>query len=204
MKYRILAAAAASCIAGSAIAGAYEPAPVERVVVAPAPVAPVTPDWTGFYAGAQGGYGFGDAEIFGDEVDHDGFVGGVHAGYNHDFGRFVLGGEADLNYANLEVDEGLDFPEAKIDQLHRLKLKAGWDTGRALVYGTAAAAYANLDASDDDLSDWGWGVGAGVDVMVRRNISTGIEYMYHEFDDFDDTGLDVDIHTVQARVSYHF
>lgn len=204
MKYRILTTVAASCIAGSAFAGAYEPAPADTVVVAPAPapVARVTPDWTGFYLGAQAGYGFGDAEAGGVEEDFDGFLGGVHAGYNHDFGQFVLGGEIDYNFAELEFD---DAPDVKIDQVARIKLKAGYDTGRALVYGAAGAAYANLDNGlGDDFNDWGWAVGAGVDVMVRRNISAGIEYMYHQFDDFDDQGVDVNANTLTARVSYHF
>jgi outer membrane immunogenic protein len=93
--------------------------------VASAPIAsaapPSVPSWTGFYAGANIGYGWGDAKTgttgngtsisfpaiaplpnsFSFAGAHkqgvDGIIGGVQAGYNYQFSaRWVLGFEADI------------------------------------------------------------------------------------------------------------
>ena len=58
----------------------------------PKPVAPVAPvfDWTGPYVGAQLGWGWASIVESGDpDIDGDGYVAGVHAGYNYDFGNIV-------------------------------------------------------------------------------------------------------------------
>ena len=232
MKLMTLTAAGA-LFAGAAYAGGIAPAPVEPVLMAPAPIAMPTQDWTGGYAGASLGYGGvnldGDAEILDDiltgeddgededdffDVDGDGVVGGAFAGYQYDFGNFVLGGEIDLNAANLDFDDDsfydvFDYEEesdggVSVDQIHRAKLRAGFDAGNALVYGVAGAAYAQADVFGEDMSDTGYVVGAGVDYKVAPNVVVGGEVLYHQFDDFDDTGIDADVTTVQARVAYQF
>ncbi|MEM7615950.1 MAG: outer membrane beta-barrel protein [Pseudomonadota bacterium] len=197
MKSISLAALVASALAVPAFAGNIEPAPVETPIIAPAPPpAPIGVDWTGFYVGGQAGYGFGDVE----GTDFDGFLGGLQAGYNYDFGSYVLGAEVDYNFGELD----LDGDAGSIDQIGRFKVKAGYDAGRALIYGTAGAAFADADIGGDDLSDIGWTVGAGIDYLVTDNIIAGVEYLYHNFDDFDDSGSDVDANTIAAKVSYRF
>ena len=64
-------------------------------------------NWTGFYLGIQGGYGFGQADHianFGPAIldvsgtfSADGGIVGVTGGYNHQFGHFVLGLETDVS-----------------------------------------------------------------------------------------------------------
>ncbi len=198
MKRHLIALSAVFAATTPALAGNLAPAPVDAPVVAPAPVpvAPIGVDWTGPYVGAQLGYGFGDA----DGTDFDGVLGGVHAGYNYDLGNWVVGAELDYNFANLELDGSDDT----IDQIGRLKAKAGYEIGQALLYGTAGGAYAEADVGGSTLSDFGWVAGAGVDYMVSDNIIAGVEYLYHGFDDFDDSGVDVDASTVAAKVSFKF
>ena len=68
----------------------------------------------GGYIGASAGYGWGNADTsyeatgfsgFGSSIDANGFIGGIYGGYNHQFGNgFVLGGEADINYAHVRGD----------------------------------------------------------------------------------------------------
>jgi len=157
---------------------------------------PLTRDWSGAYAGAQVGYGFGDV----DGTDFDGVVGGVYGGYNYDLGRIVLGAEADFSLGDLSIDGGDD----SIDQVARLKARAGIDAGRALFYGTAGAAYASGDIGGASLGDFGWVAGAGVDVQVTERITAGVEYLYHDFSDFDDTGADVSANSVSARIGLSF
>lgn len=199
MKKYLVATAAIFAVATPALAGNLAPAPVDEPVVAPVPAAPVAPigvDWTGLYAGAQLGYGFGDAE----GTDFDGIVGGGQVGYNYDFGKWVLGAEADYNFADLSLD-GVD---GSIDQIGRLKAKAGYEVGKALLYGTAGGAYAEAEIDGEDFDDFGWVAGAGVDYMVTDNVIAGVEYLYHGFNNFDDSNADVDANTIAAKVSYKF
>jgi len=85
--------------------------------VAPVPV----PDWTGFYLGVHGGYGFGDQDwtlvdnpgrgtpaSLGDEVaspDLDGFLGGAQVGFNYQIDSLVLGLEGEFAFADISGSE---------------------------------------------------------------------------------------------------
>jgi outer membrane autotransporter protein len=219
----IAISAAGALVAGSALAGGVNPAPVEPVLMNPAPpVVMSSEEWTGGYAGLSLGYGAVDTDagtflntnsqsIAGLGFDGDGAIGGAFAGYQYDFGQFVLGGEVDLNAANLDFDQdgfrnnttGVNGG-AEFDELHRLKLRAGYDAGNALIYGVAGAAYMSGSILTQDVSDTGYVVGAGVDYKVAPNVTVGGEVLYHRFDDFDETGIDFDATTVQARVAYQF
>ena len=63
--------------------------------------------WTGFYAGVSGGHGWGTTTTTpanpGGTIDNNsnGWTLGGQLGYNVDMGGFVLGGEADLQWANI-------------------------------------------------------------------------------------------------------
>ena len=230
--------AAGALFAGAAYAGGIAPAVVEPVPMAPAPIVMPSQDWTGGYAGLSAGYAGvkldGDADIldsildadddeedgiFGGafDVDGDGVVGGAFAGYQQDFGRFVLGGEVDLNAANLDFDDDdffggdVSFEDEEdaesgvsVEQLHRAKLRAGYDMGNVLVYGVAGAAHAKADVFGEDMSDMGYVLGAGVDYKVTDSVVVGAEVLHHQFDDFDDSCIDADITSLQARVAYQF
>ena len=85
--------------------------------VAPVPV----PDWTGFYLGVHGGYGFGDQDwtlvdnpgrgtpaSLGEEVaspDLDGFLGGAQVGFNYQIDSLVLGLEGEFSFADISGSE---------------------------------------------------------------------------------------------------
>ncbi len=186
----VIALTAAPVLAGSL----DQPVMTEQPVVQAAPIA-ITGDWTGGYVGGQLGYGNVDAG----GTDGDGAFGGLHAGYQSDMGTFVVGGEVDYDFADIELDGG-----GSIDNIARLKLRGGYDMGNALIYATAGAAYADADIGGSNLSDWGWLAGIGLDVKVSSNVSVGGELLYHEFDDFDNSGVDVDATTLALRASYHF
>lgn len=196
MKHIIAIALASTVMSASAFAAdaiVYnEPAPASAPMIAPGF------DWTGPYIGVQAGYAWADIDPAG--VDADGVLGGIHAGYNYDFGGFVVGGEVDYDFANVEIDGGI----GEIDGVARAKLRAGADLGQVLVYGTAGGAYATADVGGADLDDFGWLVGAGVDFAATDKIIVGAEYLYHDFSDFDNTGLDVNVHTLKAKASFKF
>jgi outer membrane immunogenic protein len=120
-KSLVVAAGASVLLAGSAWAAdlpTRKGPPVAPVYVPP----PFT--WTGFYVGANAGYGWANGNnnnnvfpivgavglngntIFptGHNSNNGGFVGGIQGGYNYQFGigqGFVLGGEVDIDYADI-------------------------------------------------------------------------------------------------------
>lgn len=195
MKF-VTAAIASLIAAGAANAGGYT-APV--VEAAPVEVAPVVTmdasDWSGFYAGLQYGQGEATASFDGEEADTDFDAYGVHGGYNHDFGKYVLGGELDYNKVDLDNDGG----DA---DLTRLRARAGYDLGRFLPYVTLGAAHIS---GDDDLSETDVTYGIGADYKVTEMFTVGAEYTKQDFSDVDNVdGLDLDTDMVQVRASYHF
>ena len=108
------------------------PAPAP-VAVAPAPI-PRGSDWTGFYAGGQLGYGQVETPAFSE--DQDDLIYGLHAGYNYDLGNFVVGAEIDYDWTQIgDSGSGID-----LDNVARLKLRAGYDAGQFLPYITAGMA----------------------------------------------------------------
>ncbi|MBF9032350.1 outer membrane beta-barrel protein [Rhodobacterales bacterium HKCCE3408] len=200
MRALILSSAAALGLAAPAMAGGMNaPAPEMPVTVAPAPVSP-SYDWTGFYVGGQ--LGFGDVNTDGAaNVDGDGVLGGVHAGYNWDFGNVVLGAEVDYDTSDIELDGGA----GTIDDVARARLRAGYDFGNGvLAYGALGGAYAGATIGGVEQEDTGWLAGAGVAYDMGNNWVVGGDVTYHQFDDFDGTGVDVDVTTATARVSYRF
>ncbi|WP_134681181.1 outer membrane protein [Paracoccus ravus] len=189
-SYAILAGLAAT----AANAGGYA-APVVEAPVTPVVVTDVEPvsDWTGFYAGVQYGKGNADeVEGISEESDIDGF--GLHGGYNHDFGQFVLGGELDYNRISMDAtDEDAD--------LWRLRGRAGYDAGKFLPYATLGVA----QLEGDELSETGITYGLGVDYKINEQFTVGAEYNRNDFKDVADVdGADLDTDLFQIRASYRF
>jgi len=183
----------------AALAGGPVTTAPEPYVQAPAPiVARPDGDWGGFYAGAQ--LGWGNVYSDGAGLGGNGAIGGVFGGYRYDFGRAVVGAEIDYSAANIDLAAG----DNSLDSVARLKLQAGYDLGRALVYVTAGGARAETTLGGDSVSDSGWFAGLGMDYNLSDTWSVGGEVLTHRFDDFDNSGIDVKATTVQARVAYRF
>lgn len=218
MTFRIFSAAIAALIVPAAPALAQK---LDEPVVEPVPVATAAAPvfaWDGAYAGAQLGYGYADtdasdadtnddgiADTIQDTVDNigedgEGLIGGVHGGYNFQNNAFVYGGELDFDFADIELDDNA----GDIEGLLRIKGKAGYSFGRTLLYGTVGGVYGYGEIADDDFDDFGWLAGAGVDVYATQNVTVGLEALFHDFEEFDDSDVDVSLTTVVARVSYRF
>ncbi len=199
MKSNLIALLLAFAPAVPAFAGgAGEPIPEPEVMATPMVVAPPSVDWTGFYAGAQLGYGNVDSN--GGGLDGYGALGGVLGGYRFDFGKTVAGVEVDYDVSDVDLNAGA----GSIDNVARLKLMAGYEFGRALVYGTVGAAQASATVGGADLSDTGYFGGVGVDYSINDRLGVGGEVLQHSFDDFDASGVDLDVTTVKARVFLQF
>lgn len=189
-------AALAAAVATPALAAG--PTPVESApVVMAAPAPPPGYDWTGFYAGAQIGYGDFGANT--GIPNANGTIYGVHAGYMWDMGTWVWGIEGDYDGADVTFVTGED-----VDYVARLKFRAGYDAGRTLIYATAGPAWMKVSNAGVDLSDGGWFAGVGLGTALGNQWIVGAEILAHQFDNFDGTGVDLDATTVTLRASYRF
>jgi outer membrane immunogenic protein len=133
----------------------------------PRAAAPAVADWTGFYLGIHGGYGWGDTSVkdfdlgvigFHDPEPKGGLFGG-QAGYNWQRGNFVGGFEIDYSFASLKDSQSVDFYirclfdgtlnlEKKIDALASARARAGFLIGPDLyLYGTGGIGWARTKGS---------------------------------------------------------
>lgn len=172
--------------------------------------AAVAGEWTGWYAGAQLGYSYGEFDLDSvtspDSFDTDGVVGGVTGGYMRDYGLWVAGVELQYDFADLSYSE--ESGSGSFDGIARVKARFGRDFGRGLGYVSAGVVYTNFDGEDGltDLSfdDPGYSVGVGYDYQVTENWVVGGEYQFHQFNDFGEDGNDVSFNTLHVRALYRF
>jgi outer membrane immunogenic protein len=150
-------------------------------------------DWTGAYGGFQFGVLDGEASGAGGGSETAG-IAGFHAGYGVELGGFVVGGEVDVDLGEISLGD------VALDNVARLKLRAGSEVGRSFVYGTAGVARADTSLG---VGTGGFaGIGAGWRLGARTTI--GGEVLYQQFDDIDGSGVDVDGTTATARVTFSF
>ncbi|MCG7495114.1 outer membrane protein [Thalassobius sp. Cn5-15] len=186
----ILTGVVATLTAAPAFAGSADPAPVDPTPE-PVSLAPVAAPWTGGYVGLNLGY----ADIEAGALDADGGFYGLSAGYDYDLGDWVIGGGID--YDRLDIDLGGN----DVESAARLKVRAGYDLGDGLLYGTAGAVRIDVDTLGDDT---GYFIGAGYEHRVTDQVSVGGEILYHEVDDFNGSGVDVEATTIAAKVNFRF
>ncbi len=190
--------AASPVLAGGLDQAIIEPAPAP---VMAAPPVMASADWTGFYAGAQLGYGTleADPDVFAPD-DVDGALAGIHLGYLQDLGNFVVGGEIDHDWADISAETAA----IDVDTITRLKVRAGYDAGNLMPYLTAGGARVSYSGGTESESDGGF-FGGGVEYKVTDSIRVGGEVLQHRFNDFDGvTDQDLDATTLAARVSFQF
>ena len=158
-------------------------------------------DWNGAYVGISAGYGWLR------DVDRqftpplrssgDGVVFGAQVGYLHQFGAFVLGGEAE--YTRLDINfEG--FP-IDVEGAFATKARAGFAFDRLLLTGHAGATYITTNIG---LEDWGWVAGLGADYLLSDNIVAGVSWDHMQFNRFDGTLIDGQLDLVKTRLSFKF
>lgn len=200
LTHTLIAAFGATAIAAPAFAGSIQPAPMEPMIQAPAPVAmTMGRDWTGGYAGLQLGYADVGTSI--DGLEGDDMIGGLTAGYDWQFGNFVAGVGVDADIADIGVGTVPGLGDLTLERVYRLKARAGYSFGDGLLYATGGGVGADIDGLGYDT---GYFIGAGYEHMVTNNISLGGEVLYHEFDNFKDSTVDVDATTFQIRANYRF
>jgi outer membrane immunogenic protein len=165
---------------------------------APGPVVVPLNTWTGFYVGAQVGYGFGQSSgtqnangtffpVVPYSIDPAGVLGGGHVGFNYQTAALVVGAEADVEASNLNgattifaFDQTYVF-NVKADTLASVRGRIGWAQDRLMLYGTGGVAWGHVSTPPlDALNGWrtGWTAGAGAEYALPRNWSAKVEYRY--------------------------
>jgi len=182
-------------LAGQAFAGGIGE-PVPEAPVEAAPVEAESFDWTGFYVGFSAASG--DANDSVSTFDTSGY--GVQAGYLHDLGTLVVGGE--LAYSKTDIDGSATDMTAT-----RLKLIGGYDAGRFLPYGFIGVADIELKDPAGNLSDTvgSYGIGARYAFGSKGQYVTGLEYIVEDKNDFgNDVDADLKFEEVALRFDYRF
>jgi outer membrane immunogenic protein len=193
----------ASIAAGMGAANAADLAVPTPVYKAP-PV--VVSDWSGFYIGVAGGYGFGSTSfdpfwssssgpgLPGDNASPKGGLVGGYAGYNWQFGSWVTGFEVDFSGADIEATS-TNFNQ-KTDELASARARLGYTVlPNLLAYGTAGAGWGHTTLNttgpnftlfgenglESSVSQFGWVAGAGLEYKVWGNFIARAEYLHYDF-----------------------
>lgn len=161
-------------------------------IYSPAPAS----GWSGFYAGINGGYGWGtltrEPAGGGPQTVNNtgGWNLGGQAGYNVDMGGFILGAEADLQWSSVGYTEdipGIGSFKAGIDFYGTLRGRAGMAFGQVMPYVTGGFAAGRGTASvtngvgvttSQSATHMGWTAGVGLEAQATQNISIKTEYLY--------------------------
>jgi outer membrane immunogenic protein len=164
--------------------------------------------WTGWYVGVNGGGGWGQTShtatftapgfaplSTGNFNTNGGIVGGT-VGYNYQFGQWLVGGEADLDWSNIQGTfnspalGGAASLSSQLNWLETTRARVGWIWNRAVFYGTAGAALGGVTTSasaagagaaltgSDTQTRFGWTAGAGIEYAFTNNISAKVEYLH--------------------------
>jgi outer membrane immunogenic protein len=194
------------------------------------PVLAAAYNWTGFYVGVMGGYGWSQNVHSGGAVASTndlkgGFAGGT-VGYNWQApgSQFVLGLEVDAAWSDMKYREAFILGttlEDRIRSMGSVTGRVGFAADAALVYVKGGYAWADnrlalLAGATTLFSESrlhsGWTIGGGVEYGFTPNWSAKAEYMYSSFSDSNylaaftpgGVALGMDIHTAKAGINYRF
>lgn len=205
LKILMIAAASAG---GADVAWAAD-LPARVYTKAPVPAAVL--DWTGGYVGVNVGVavggegnsalnipGFPSAETF--NLASAGALGGAQAGYNYQFGNWVVGAEADIQGIGNEKHtnciltcNGVNSATVSQDVswFGTVRGRVGYATGPILNYFTGGFAYGGVRTSDAEVlggvpagsvafnrTRTGYVLGSGLEAAIGGNWTAKIEYLY--------------------------
>jgi outer membrane immunogenic protein len=216
-----------------ALSGTANAADLQRRGAAPAPAAapvyqPVVYNWTGFYAGINGGWGFGNSNwadsAGGSTRDFDisgGLIGGT-LGYNWQSGAAVFGVETDLAWSNIDGTTRAACPlgcRTENIWLGTARGRLGYAMDRWMPFISGGAAFGDIKASTPGFpgareNSVGWTLGGGLEFALAGNWTAKGEYLYVDLGDLNcsaancggagQTKVDFNTHIVRAGLNYRF
>jgi len=183
-------------------------------------------NWTGFYLGAHGGYGWGSS----DGIDLRGGFAGGQIGYNwQGMGSpWVLGIEVDSAWADFGRSDSFVTPfgilsaSSEANYVGSARARVGYAFDRTMLYITGGLGWVHNELSanatlgpftagiSDSKFHIGGVVGAGVEHAFAPNWSGKVEYIYAAYNSQTYFGgvlggisADADVHTVKVGLNYH-
>jgi outer membrane immunogenic protein len=217
MSRTLTSIAALALLSGAALAAdipVYEPP-------ADVPAAMAAYDWTGFYLGAFGGFGWGDYDFdynppnVGD--DTEGWLAGGEIGAQMQWNSIVLGFETDIAGTGIDGSNSCPNPafdcDTEINWLGTARGRLGVAFDRFHFFGTGGFAYADVTGetvflpggaippsgtpvNGEDNLLIGWTAGAGAEAQFANRWTVKADWLYYDLDEenFDiDNGLVVDV-----------
>jgi outer membrane immunogenic protein len=155
--------------------------PATPYYTAPEPLSAYS--WAGPYLGATAGFEWGSVDN--SRTNPSGIAGGLEAGYNWQYGSFVVGGETDIQLSG--ADDTLSPFEFSNPWFGTLRGRAGVTLNNVLLFGTAGMAYGDIRADSGFLSEShtsvGWVAGGGVEVGFTPRWSAKAEWLYLDLSD---------------------
>jgi outer membrane immunogenic protein len=223
MKRLLVVAILIASAGAAAAADMPQAAPYTR---APAPVVSPAFNWTGFYLGAMGGYGWSDRVTIGGiaitNPDVNGGFGGGTVGFNYQApgSMFVLGIEADAAWSDIQHSEFLGFAtlQERVESFGSVAARLGVAVDNVLLYGKGGYGWAEnqisasalgLTASESHFHS-GWTAGGGIEWAFAGPWSAKAEYMFARYSQetylaaLGGVGLGADVQTIKAGVNYRF
>jgi len=224
MKRFFLTSVAITLMGGSAFAADIAPQTYSKA----APYVSPAYNWTGFYIGAMGGYGWSQsvdiAGLVGTTNDLKGGFAGGTIGYNWQgagspvvFGLEADGAWSDINFS--ETDFGATS-EDKIRAFGSVTGRIGYAVDAALFYAKGGYAWADNRISlsafgvgfEESHFHSGWTIGGGLEYGFAPNWSAKVEYMYASYSSENylstfvpgGVGFGADVHTVKGGLNYRF
>jgi outer membrane immunogenic protein len=215
MKLRI---AALALLATTGLAGAAD------MAAAPVPytkVAAVAPgyNWSGFYVGAMGGYGW--SRTAGADFN-GGFAGGT-VGANWQISNFVVGIEGEGAWSDIgqSATAGVFGASDRIEAFGSITGRLGVAVDNFLIYGKGGFAAASNKISltafgltaSDTRTHIGYTVGGGVEYGFTPNWSAKAEYLFAHYQSENYFAALLppgvasgafDVHTVKVGINYRF
>lgn len=175
-RFRLMVAAAALTVAGAGTGYAADlGTPIPSYTPPPVYTAPSVFSWTGPYAGALLGYGFGG--FTGPALPTTGITAGAFLGYNFQApNNVVVGAEMDALWSGRRDAAGNGV---RWESSFRPRLGYAFD--RFLPYVTGGLAIAGVTDPAGASTQVGWTVGAGADVAFTDRLFGRAEYLYANY-----------------------
>ncbi|MDI4658654.1 outer membrane protein [Xanthobacter autotrophicus] len=205
----------------AAAADLGRPVPPSIPAGVPAPVF----SWTGFYIGANAGYGWGSGQdalggaLGGAGIDPKGWFGGGQVGYNYQFGNNVVAGiEADLQGGDISAGAagplggqlGVLGLSSTLDSFGTVRGRLGYAFGPILPYVTGGFAWGNnsidyLGASQSQ-THTGWTAGAGIEYALTDHWTAKTEYLYTDLGSkfYDTIGASAGVTSQTAKIGINY
>jgi outer membrane immunogenic protein len=181
-------------------------------------------NWSGFYAGINGGGAFGNSDLSNalgsTSYDVNGGMAGGTIGYNWQVGRVVYGLEADGDWSGLKgstTNAVCVSCETSNPWLATARGRIGYAFNRVLPYLTAGGAFGDVKitrpgfAGSSDTRA-GWTGGGGVEVAINGPWTAKVEYLYADLGSANcsaancgvSTSADLTANIVRGGLNYRF